>query len=156
MKKLLIGGLSALLLTTTVASFAAAPTPEEQIKLRKAGYSYVSWNMAKIKSQVVDKDVAYDKAQVEAAANTIAAIANSGMSALYGPGTDKAIGDEYTNVRPELFQNPQEVARLAKDFSQASIALAEKAAGGDQAAIASALGDLGNTCKACHDQFKKK
>ncbi len=43
------------------------------------------------------------------AANAIAAIANSGMGALYGPGTDKDVGNQKTRVKPEFFQQQDEV-----------------------------------------------
>src|SRR5690606_22376442 len=91
---------------------AQSPSAEDQIKFRKAGYSFMSWNMGKIKAQVVDGSVAYDPAQVEAAARAIAGIANSGMGALFGPGTDEDVGDQRTRARPELFQNFPDVATL--------------------------------------------
>ena len=58
--------------------------PEEMIKFRKAGYSFMSWNMGKIKANL---DGSFNKEQVIAAANLVAATANSGMGALFGPGT---------------------------------------------------------------------
>lgn len=136
---------------TTVAS--AQIKPEDQIKFRKAGYSFMSWNMAKIKANV---EGTYDAAQVTAAANAIAGVANSGMGALYGPGTDKAIGDQKTRVKPEFFQNMDQVKTLATDFNKAANNLATVAAGGDAAAVKTAFGDLGKACKACHDKFREE
>lgn len=134
----------------TVAS--AQVKPEDQIKFRKAGYSFMSWNMGKIKGNL---EGSYDAAQVTAAANAIAGIANSGMGALFGPGTDKAIGEHKTRVKPELFQNMPEVGKLAGDFNKAANNLAKVAANGDAATVKTAFGDLGKTCKACHDQFRE-
>ena len=81
---------------------AAAMDPEKQIETRQAGFSYMAWNMGKIKAQVIDGSVEYNQQQVEAAANTIAAIANSGIGALFGPGTEKDIGDVRTSADPSL------------------------------------------------------
>lgn len=146
---------SAGLLMTCAAGLAVAQvSPEDQIEYRKAGYSFMAWNMGKIKAQVVEGSVAYDQAQVAAAANAIAAIANSGMGALYGPGTEKSVGKEKTRVKPEFFQQPEEVAKVAKAFNLAANNLAKVAAEGDKAAIAQAFGEVGKSCKGCHDKFR--
>ncbi|MFN3579728.1 MAG: c-type cytochrome [Pseudomonas sp.] len=140
-----------------VASLGAAAqvTPEDQIKFRKAGYSFMSWNMGKIKAQVIDGSVEYNQDQIAAAANTIAAIANSGMGALYGPGTEQNVGNQVTRVEPALFDNFPDVIELSGNFVRAADNLAEQAASGDQASIRTAFGELGQSCKACHDKYRK-
>ncbi|MDR1063693.1 MAG: cytochrome c [Azoarcus sp.] len=138
---------------TLAASASAQVKPEDQIKYRKAAYSFTSWNMGKIKASL---DGTYDAAQVKAAANAIAAVAGSGLGALFGPGTEKAIGDQKTAVKPELFQKGAEVGKLAGDFATAAAALAKAAESGDAAQVKSAFGQVGQTCKACHDQFKSR
>lgn len=135
------------------SALAADLKPAEQIKFRQAGYSFMAWNMSRIKASL---DGNFDTKQVAAAANVIAAIANSGMGALYGPGTDQNIGDVHTSVKPELFTNPQEVGRLAGNFVAAADNLAKVVATGDAVAVKSAFGDVGKSCKACHDQFRAK
>ena len=134
----------------------AAVEPAKQIELRQAGFSYMAWNMGKLKAQVIDGSVEYNQQQVEAAANTIAAIANSGIGALFGPGTEQNIGDVHTKVDPALFENMQDVAQLAGNMGTAANTLAEKAAAGDQSEIRVAFGEVGKTCKACHDEYKSQ
>ena len=143
-----------LLLAGTASLAVAQVSPEDQIEFRKAGYSFMSWNMGKIKAQVVEGSVPYDQAQVAAAANAIAGIANSGMGALYGSGTEQSVGAQKTRVKPEFFTQKEEVAKVAIAFNQAANELAKVAAGGDKAAIAKAFGDVGKSCKGCHDQFR--
>lgn len=145
--------LGVFVLALSGSALAADLKPEEQIEFRQAGYSFMAWNMGKIK---VNLESSFDAKQVAAAANVIAAIANSGMGALYGPGTDKDIGDVHTSVKPELFSHPQEVGKLAGNFVNAADNLAKVAMTGDAAAVKSAFGDLGKSCKACHDQFRAK
>ena len=77
-----------------------------------------------------------------------------GMGALYGPGTEKSVGNQKTRVKPEFFEQKEEVAKVAIAFNQAANALARVAAEGDKAAIAKAFGDVGKSCKGCHDQFR--
>ncbi|WP_193074611.1 c-type cytochrome [Pseudomonas sp. FME51] len=153
-KSVIAGVLSAALLSLSLS--AQAVSPEEQIELRKAGYSYMSWNMGKIKAQVIDQSVAYNQTQVAAAANTIAAIANSGMGALYGPGTDKQVGAQTTRVKPEMFDNFDDVATISARLSETTGNLASAAASDDQAAIRVAFGEVGQTCKSCHDKYRQK
>ncbi|BCU08163.1 c-type cytochrome [Allochromatium tepidum] len=135
------------------AAFAADLTPEEQIETRQAGYEFMGWNMGKIKANLEGE---YNAAQVEAAANVIAAIANSGMGALYGPGTDKDVGDVKTRVKPEFFQNMEDVGKIARDFVGAANTLAEVAATGEAEAVKTAFADVGTACKACHDKYRAK
>ena len=135
------------------AVFAQQPLkPEEMIKFRKSGYSFMSWNMGKIKANL---DGNFNKEQVIAAANVVAATANSGMGALFGPGTEKDAGNEKTRVKPEFFQQPEKVRELAMAFNKEANELAKVAAGGDPAAIMAQFGKTGGTCKACHDAFRK-
>ena len=155
MKKLMIGSLAALFLTASLNA-SAQVDPEDQIIFRKAGYSFMSWNMGKIKAMAIDGTMAWDPAQVQAAANSIAATANSGMGALFTPGTEKSIGDTKTNVRPEMFTDMEGVGKVAMAFSKAANELAEVAKTGDKAAIIKAFAATGDSCKGCHDKYREK
>ena len=145
---------TALLLTALAGTALAqqAMKPEDMIKTRKAGYTFMAWNMGKIKANL---DGTFNKDQVAASANAVAAIANSGMGALFGPGTDKDVGNEKTRVKPEFFQQSDKVRELAMNLSKEASELAKVAAGGDKAAIQEQFGKTGATCKACHDSFRK-
>ncbi|MDR1661485.1 MAG: cytochrome c [Azoarcus sp.] len=155
MQKIIPFAVSGVLALALAGTATAQVKPEDQIKYRKAAYSFASWNMGKIKANL---DGAYDAAQVKAAANAIAAVAGSGLGALFGPGTEKAIGEQKTAVKPEMFQKERgaEVGKLAGDFAAAAAALAQAAESGDAAKVKPAFGQVGQTCKACHDQFKSR
>ena len=135
------------------ASFAQQSLkPEEMIKIRKANMTVQAWNMGKIKANL---DGNFNKDQVVAAANVVAATAGSGMGALFGPGTDKDIGDQKTRVKPELFQQPDRVKELMGNLSREANELVKVAATGDVAATKAQFGKTGSACKACHDDFRK-
>ncbi|MDR2030784.1 MAG: cytochrome c [Azoarcus sp.] len=151
MKNVTIPAILGAVALSLASSASAQVKPEDQIKYRQAAYSFAAWNMGKIKANL---DGTFDAAQVKAAANAVAAVASSGMSALYGPGTDKSIGTQKTFVKPELFQNGAEVGKLAGNFATAAAALAKAAESGDAAVVKTAFGEVGKTCKACHDQFR--
>jgi cytochrome c556 len=144
-------------LLAAVASVAFAQAkPEDMIKWRKAGYAFAGWNMGKIKGMVVDNPASFNKDQVLAAANVVAAIANSGMGALYGSGTDKDVGDQKTSVRPEFFQRPDRVKELAFAYVKEANELQKVAASGEIDAIKAQFSKVGASCNACHIEFKKQ
>ena len=152
MKALMTGAVAAVLLASTASQ--AQMKPEEMVETRQAGYQFMSWNMGKIKAQVVDGKEPYDQAKVAAAANAIAAIANSGMGSLYSPDTTTEQLGKATRLKPEFFQNLDEAGQIGRKFTAAANQLAKVAAEGDQAAIKKAFGDVGGSCNSCHDKFR--
>jgi len=151
-KALMTGAVAAVLLASTAVQ--AQMKPEEMVETRQAGYQFMSWNMGKIKAQVIDGKEPYDQAKVAAAANAIAAIANSGMGSLYSPDTTTEQLGKATRLKPEFFQNLDEAGQIGRNFTAAANQLAKVAAEGDQAAIKKAFGDVGGSCKSCHDKFR--
>lgn len=129
------------------------PKPEDMIKWRQSGYGFMAWNVARIKANVEGQ---YNKDEVVQAANAIQAIANSGMGKLYAPGTDKGKGWEETRVKAELFTDKEAVGKVAMAFNKEASEMAKVAAGGDAAAVSAQIGRLIDTCKGCHDKFKRK
>lgn len=152
MKAMMTGAMAAVLLASTAVQ--AQMKPEEMVETRQAGYQFMSWNMGKIKAQVIDGKEPYDQAKVAAAANAIAAIANSGMGSLYSPDTTTEQLGKATRLKPEFFQNLDEAGQIGRNFTAAANHLAKVAAEGDQAAIKKAFGDVGGSCKSCHDKFR--
>lgn len=142
-------------LTFSAGAAFAQLLPETMIKMRKAGYDFSAWNMAKIRGMVEYNPASFKKDQVVAAANVIAAIANSGMGALYGPGTDKDVGDQKTSVKPEFFKEQDQVKKLAGAYIREANKLQKVARSGDIKAISIQLSKLGDSCNACHARYKK-
>lgn len=150
------GFVSAALIAAALATPAVAQmSVEDQIETRQSAYQFAAWNMGKIKAHAIDGSVAYDEKQVAAAANAIAAVANSGMSALYSrdSANDRA---ENTRLKPNFFEEPMKVQEIAVSFVREANKLQEEAAGGDKAAVARQFAKVGETCKACHDNFRAK
>jgi len=144
-------------LALSVAAAAQAQlTAEDMVKFRQSGYTFMSWNMGKIKEQAVDGSVPYNQDQVLAAANVIAAIANSGMGALFSPATLGQTGWKETRLLPSFFEEQEKVREVAMNFVQQANALQEAAEMGDQAAVAAQFDELSKACRACHDNFRAK
>lgn len=146
--KLMLG-----LMTLTLAATAQAQMKvEDAIKARQSAYGTMGWSMGRIKANL---DGTYNKEDVVKAANVIQAIANSGMGALYVPGSDKGKGWAETRLKPEFFSEGAKVGKIATEFNQAANELAKVAATGDAAAVKTAFGKVGASCKSCHDDFRK-
>ncbi|MFV8572073.1 c-type cytochrome [Marinobacter sp. SBS5] len=154
MKKTRLIATAALALSITMPA-AAQMSIEDQITARQAAYQFMSWNMDKIKAQAIDGDVAFNADQMKAAANAIAAVANSGMGALFSPGSslDKA---ENTRLKPEFFEQPEKAREVGMNFGREANKLQEVAATGDKAALVRQFAAVGKTCKACHTNFRAK
>ncbi len=147
-----------LVLTLTIAVLSglamAQMSNEDQIKVRQSAYTFIGWNMNRIRAQVIDQEVEFNPAQIQQAANAIAAVANSGMSALYGPGTHEGSGWKPTRLKAEFFDELDQVGEIAGNFIQQANALQEVAGGGDQAAIAGQFRQLADACGACHRNYR--
>ncbi|MCV2355677.1 cytochrome c [Paucibacter sp. B2R-40] len=135
------------------ASAQAAPKPEQQIKWRQSAYQVIAWNNGRVKANIEGQ---YNKDEVIKAANTIAALANSGLGSLFPAGTDTGKGWHYTAAKAELWAAGSKVAEYSANFSREANALAEVALLGDPAKTKEQFGKLGRTCKACHDDYKAK
>lgn len=155
MKSIIATGVVAALAIAVAATAFAQLSPEDQIKTRQSGYTFMAWNMGKIKAQVVDEEVPYDPEQVQAAADVVAAIANSGMSALYGPETVEGSGWKETRLKPEFFDELDKVGEIAGRFVEEANQLQEVAATGDKEAIAAQFNDMAQACGSCHDNYRR-
>ncbi len=153
-KTLVASSLAALALGMSVSAAAQSiGKPEDNIRWRQSAYHTMAWNMARIKANV---DGTYNKDQVVQAANVIQAIANSGMGALYPAGTDKGRGHKETRLKSEFFSQGDKVREVAVAFNKEANEMAKVAAAGDAGAVRAQFGKLGETCKGCHDSFRKE
>ncbi|MET0534401.1 MAG: cytochrome c [Steroidobacter sp.] len=59
-----------------------------------------------------------------------------------------------TGAKAEIWSNPAEFKAAMKLFSDAAPKLHTAADAGDVAAIKTAFGDVGKSCKNCHDKFR--
>ena len=143
----------ATLAAVVAASAFADVKPEDAIKFRQSGYAFMAWNMQRIKANVEGQ---YNKDEVVKAANAIQAIANSGMGALYLPGTDKGTGWEPTRAKADIWTEKDKLGKAGMAFNKEANEMAKIAAAGDVAAVKEQFGKLGATCKGCHDDFKAK
>jgi cytochrome c556 len=67
-------------------------------------------------------------------------------------GTGPDVGK--TGAKPAIWQHPDDFTAKLTAFQKAAKTFDDVAAKGDAAAAKAAYGDLGKTCKACHDSYR--
>ena len=144
--------IAAALIATSLAF--ANPSVEDQIKARQSAYTFMGWNMNRIRAQVIDEDMPFNADQVRAWANAIAAAANSNMGMMFGPDTVQGTGWKPTRLRPEFFEDMARTGESAGKFIREANALAEAAETGEPAAIAAQFRQTADSCGACHRPFR--
>lgn len=89
---------------------------------------------------------------VKKAAHTIEGYAPQ-LADWFPPGSGPETGID-TEARAEIWQKPEEFAEKREAFAAEAARLGELADGGDAAAFAAQVKELGGRCKACHDRFR--
>ena len=133
----------------TAAPAAEQPAAEiDHVKARQDAFKQVGEAMKTI-GDVVKGDVAYDAEQFKA---VVAQMQTAGAEAFqhFGEGTQGG------NAKPELWANMADFEAGRDKMAAAVTALNEAAQTGDLNAIKPKMGDLGGSCKACHEAFKEK
>ena len=69
-------------------------------------------------------------------------------------GTGPDVGK--TRAKADIWQKPQDFAAKMASFQKLAAALDSSARGGNAAATQAAFGQLGQSCKACHDAYRGK
>lgn len=141
-----------LALASLSASVAFAQAkPEDQIKYRQSAMTVAARSSGALNA-MAKGDVAFNKDVAVRHASLIADLSDLPLQAgAFGPGTDKAAP---TKADPKVWSEPEKFKAAYEKFAAAAKAL--PAAAGDVAALKVALGDLGKTCKGCHDDYRMK
>ena len=69
-------------------------------------------------------------------------------------GTGPDVGK--TGAKPEIWQNQQDFAAKLRGFQEAAKAFNAAAMSGDAPSIKTKFGELGQSCKACHDKYRSE
>ena len=92
-----------------------------------------------------------DLGAVRTHAATIARLAPE-VSRWFPAGTGPDVGK--TRAKPEIWQKPEDFAAKTRAFQAAARSFDATAKAGDVAAIKASFGELGKSCKACHDLYR--
>ncbi|MGE5241450.1 MAG: c-type cytochrome [Bacteroidota bacterium] len=126
-----------------------AAEPEDIIKYRKNTMKAIGAHMAAA-GAIIQGKVDY-KSQLPEHANTVQALTRD-IPGLFPKDSD--FGD--TQAKDGVWSNRAEFEKRADTVKLRAAAFAKAVQGGNQQAIAADFKQLGEGCKSCHDDFRKK
>jgi cytochrome c556 len=140
---------------TTVATPTGAPkTKDEALKIMHERHEGMEKIGKATKAAMRElKAGSPDLGTIRESAKTIGDLAPH-VTSWFPPGTGPDVGK--TGAKPEIWQNNQDFTGKAGDFQKAAQAFSAAAGGSDINAIKESFATLGNSCKACHDKYRKE
>ena len=155
MNKTFVALLGACVLSATATTAMAEDDPNlHLIKARKGEMEVRGFSAAPLFAMAKGK-MPYDAEKAQKLANNLKSLLDLDMGAAWAPGTSK---DEYagkTHALPEIWSTYPKVAEAGKEYAMAVNELAAVAGNGLDA-LRSKIGDVGQSCKGCHDDFREK
>jgi cytochrome c556 len=148
LKHLILAAIAPTLVAGTGLAYAQFKKPEDAIKYRQSAFTVMANSFGKI-GAVVKGEAPFNKDEVAKNAAVVAMISTLPWQA-FGPGTEGG------NALPVVWSDNAKFKAAGEKMQLAVANLNIAAQSGDQEAIKKAFGAAGATCKACHDDFKKK
>lgn len=104
--------------------------------------------------KVLGREMKADAPTLEAVQTQAAIVARLApeVSRWFPAGTGPDVGK--TRAKTEIWQKPEDFNAKMRTFQAAAQSFDATAKGGDVAAIKASFGELGKTCKACHDLYR--
>ena len=138
--------------SAAVAPAAAPRNKEEALKLmheRHEGMEDIGDAF-----KVLGREMKADAPNLDAVRTQTATVARLApqVSRWFPAGTGPDIGK--TRAKPEIWQKPEDFAAKTRAFQAAARSFDATVKSGDVAAIKAGFGELGKTCKACHDLYR--
>lgn len=149
MKRLILAATAAAACLTALPAAAQFQKPEDAIKYRQAAFTVMAAHFGRVAAMAQGR-VPFDaKVAAENAAlvSAVAALPFAGFAA----GTDKGLPNR---AKPEVWSKAADFKAKADDMQAAVAKLDAAAKSGSADAVKTAVGAVGGSCKACHDDFR--
>lgn len=134
---------------TAQAQKAQPSKAERTIKYRQSALFLLGWNIGPI-AAMAKGEMPFDPKAAEMYAARLAQIAP--MIAEGFP-ADSQSGAP-TDAKPEIWQNMDDFKSRAAELERVTAKFAQTAKSGDLKLIAAGLGEVGNSCKGCHEKYR--
>lgn len=144
---------AALAALTAIPVLAYADAAEDAIEARHGYMKMLSINMGTL-AGMAKGDIEYDEAAASTAASNIEAISGYALGGLFLEGTAEGEADD-SDALPAIWENPEDFGTKVAGLAEAAAGAGEAVKGG-QENIGPVVQKLGESCKACHDDYRKK
>jgi cytochrome c556 len=148
LQKIILAASATILTISSGFAVAQFQKPEDAIKYRQSAYTVLGNSFGKI-SAVVKGEVPYNKDDVAKNAAIITMMSTLPWQA-FGPGTEGG------KAQPAIWSDNAKFKAASEKMQLAAVDLNKAAQSGDLENIKKAFGATGQTCKGCHDDFRKK
>lgn len=149
MRRRFLSALLALTATAVAMPGLSATTPADAIKYRKAVMSAMAAHFGAL--SLINFGRVDLPEYAKAHASALADMGAQGKS-LFPAGS--GVGD--TEALPLIWQEQAEFNKLVTDLEKSTAELRDAVAAGDKAATAKAFKAAGESCKGCHDRYRKE
>lgn len=136
-----------------IPAVAVAGPAEDTVAARQGFYKLLGANMG-VFAAMAKGERDYDATVAQTAADNIVTLTKYNLGHLYTPGTSSD-DVEGSRALPKIWEDFGGVQAKGADYVAAAMEM-QAAAGLGKADMGAALGKLGGTCKACHDEYRKK
>ncbi|MDB5797749.1 MAG: cytochrome c [Paucimonas sp.] len=150
MKRLSVAAMAISMLALPYAAHAQFAKPEDAVKYRQSALSVMGTHFGRI-GAVVKGEKPYDKASVEQDAMLVETLAKLPWHA-FTPGSDTA----NSKAKPEIWKESDKFKSASDKLVAETGKLSAAAKSGSLDTVKTAFGGVGQSCKACHDDFRKK
>lgn len=141
---------AALAVCFSAGAFAQQSPEETAIKYRQGVMRIMNWNLAPM-GAMVKGDKPFDKAIFARNAARMEAVSTMPLEGFI-PGSDKG----ETKATPEIWTKNDNFKGAMEKMQKEVAKLAQVSKASDEAAMKTQFGEVGKTCKGCHDDFRKK
>ncbi|WP_374674070.1 cytochrome c [Ideonella sp.] len=136
-------------LATALPAAAQFQKPEDAIKYRQSAFTVMASHFGRIAAMAQGK-APFDAAAAKANADIVATMSRLPFAA-FPAGTDSG----QTKAKAEIWSEPDKFRQGATTMQEAVGRLQAAAGTGNLDQIKAAVGDVGKSCKACHDNYRK-
>lgn len=122
--------------------------PEDAVKYRQSAFTLIGSHFGRM-APVVKGDAPHDPAQIKANVQVLQTLAGLPWAA-FGAGTEGG------GAKAEIWSDEAGFRKAQQRFNDSVAKLAVAADGNDLGQLRAAFGDVGASCKACHDSYRQR
>ena len=132
-------------------AYAQFAKPEAAIEYRQSVMTIIGYHTGQMGAMATGRKP-YEKQAFFHDAGIVEMLSTLPWQAFMTPGSDMG----KTSLKPSAFKEKDKFLAMAKALETESRKLVKAAAGGDFNAIKAQFGNLGKSCKSCHDAYRSR